>query len=143
MFAIVSEGTDSTAGYVYKCNRCSHLWVTRKTNGLPRSCPSCRSVIWNKTCNTIHCLHCDYEWVSTSSHPSRCPHCHTSKWDTPPVEVKVESVRRPKQTNPELLEKINNLRGLGLNAFEIARALDVSFQTVRDLVGPDFFNTEA
>jgi DNA-directed RNA polymerase subunit RPC12/RpoP len=33
----------------YKCNRCEHEWVPRKsTEGEPRVCPACKSPYWNK-----------------------------------------------------------------------------------------------
>jgi DNA-directed RNA polymerase subunit RPC12/RpoP len=33
----------------YKCNRCAHQWVPRKsTKGEPQVCPKCKSPYWNK-----------------------------------------------------------------------------------------------
>ena len=119
----------STLGAVYNCNRCGHIWVTRKTDGLPRSCPKCRSVIWNKACKTVHCLRCDHEWVSTKKRPTRCPNCHTARWDVP-LEPQPVKVHRSPKMDPDLVSRIKELYDSGLTAVKISVETGMSFQTV-------------
>ena len=137
MCAILSNDEVSPSGSVYKCNRCSHVWVTRKSSGLPRSCPSCRSILWNRDCNTVRCLRCGYEWVSTSKRPGRCPGCHTSRWDTAPAVAEKKPTSRPAEVDPAFIDEVTMLHDKGMTAFEISCKLKVSFQSVRDIVGPD------
>lgn len=126
-----TDGT--TFGAVYNCNRCGHMWVTRKTDGLPRSCPKCRSVIWNKACKTVHCVRCGHEWVSTKKRPSRCPCCHTAKWDVP-LEPEPVKVRRAPKMDAEVVERIKALHDNGKNAVEISVETGISFQTTYAIV---------
>lgn len=68
----------------YVCSRCSYHWKPRKTDSIPRNCPSCRSTIWMKPFELKTCARCNYEWGSTSEDPRRCPSCGTYHWNEAP-----------------------------------------------------------
>lgn len=68
----------------YVCSRCSYHWKPRKTDSIPRNCPSCRSTIWMKPFELKRCVRCAYEWGSTSEDPRRCPNCGTYHWNEIP-----------------------------------------------------------
>jgi len=131
----------STQGTVYRCNRCNHMWITRKTNGTPRSCPSCRSVIWDKDCKVVRCLRCNHEWTSTKERPTRCPGCHTSRWDSPvepavtrePVKVNLDSV---------IVARVMELYESGLTAFQVSCMTGLTYQSVRAAIGPNMRDNE-
>jgi|GEM_PF-2824582 len=134
MCAVVPDSAiTNTSGSIYRCNRCGHVWVTRKTNGLPHSCPKCRSVIWNKECKLIRCMRCGHEWVSTKAKPTRCPSCHTSRWDTP-EDPKDYHAQPRVQSSPAVVNRVRELHVRGLNNVEIARELGISFQAVHAIV---------
>ena len=136
MCAVMDRGAirdGSTFGAVYTCNRCGHIWVTRKADGLPRSCPKCRSVIWNKNCKMVKCLRCGHQWISTKKRPSRCPGCHTARWDVP-VSPEPVKVRRPAVVDPDLVERIRDLYYTGMTAVQISVETGLSFQTVYSIV---------
>ena len=67
----------------YVCSRCSYHWKPRKTDGIPRNCPSCRSTVWMKPYDLKTCTRCGYEWGSGSENPLRCPNCGTHHWNEP------------------------------------------------------------
>ncbi|MDD3378913.1 MAG: hypothetical protein RBR05_01430 [Candidatus Methanomethylophilaceae archaeon] len=69
----------------YVCSCCSYRWKSRKENGLPRNCPSCRSTVWMKSFELRACTRCGYEWSSTNQKPKRCPSCGTYHWNEIPV----------------------------------------------------------
>lgn len=68
----------------YSCSKCAHKWKTRKTDGMPKNCPSCRSTVWMKPYETKKCARCGNEWGTTSGDPRRCPGCGTYHWNEAP-----------------------------------------------------------
>lgn len=32
----------------YRCERCSHVWVPRKSTDRPKICPKCKSPYWDR-----------------------------------------------------------------------------------------------
>ena len=75
-------------GKVYTCSHCSYTWVARKKDGIPKSCPRCRSTVWMKECYVCNCVKCKHTWETSSQRPKRCPKCHSTKWDVPIAERK-------------------------------------------------------
>jgi rubrerythrin len=69
----------------YMCSCCSYRWKPRKTNGLPKNCPSCRSTVWMKSYSVRTCSRCGHVWGSTSDSPKRCPGCGTYRWNDMPT----------------------------------------------------------
>jgi hypothetical protein len=81
----------------------------------------------------VKCLHCNHEWVSTKKRPSRCPNCHTARWDVP-LEPEPVKVRRPASVEPELVDRIRALSDSGMTPVQISVETGLSFQTVYSIV---------
>jgi len=79
-----SKNVETVIPKYYVCSRCSYHWKPRKTDSVPRNCPSCRSTIWMKPFELKTCARCNYEWGSTSEDPRRCPSCGTYHWNEVP-----------------------------------------------------------
>lgn len=75
------------------CNRCGYHWSPRNPDKMPRSCPSCRSVVWMKKYDTKDCKRCGHQWSSTDEAPKRCPACGTYKWDESPISYQCTKCR--------------------------------------------------
>lgn len=128
------DGNTLGSGSLFKCNRCGHIWISRKTDGIPRSCPKCRSVIWNKDCKSVHCLRCNHDWVSTKNRPERCPKCHTARWDVP-YEAASPTVSVPKvNLDPIIVNHVRSLHSEGKSAFQIACDTGISYQSTRAIL---------
>lgn len=131
---VVDDG-NIAPGTLFKCNRCGHIWISRKSDGIPRSCPKCRSVIWNKNCKVVHCVRCDHEWVSTKDRPGRCPKCHTARWDVPIENSLPPSACKSKVTmDPVIIKHVQNLYSEGKTAFQIACDTGISYQSTRAIL---------
>lgn len=128
--------TTGTSGSVYTCALCGHNWVSRKDNGVPKSCPKCRSTVWNKDYHVCECVRCGYKWGSTHERPSRCPGCHTTKWDVPEDSAGRKKHRRPARVSvtPDKAEEINCLYDAGENITAIARHTGLSFCKVFSVI---------
>ena len=78
-----------TSGALYTCSLCGHRWVSRKDDGIPKSCPKCRSTVWMKDYLRCVCLRCGHKWGTARGRPKRCPRCHSVRWDIPDTDVHV------------------------------------------------------
>lgn len=71
------------------CRICGHRWNARTESVRPRTCPSCRSSLWDrKELRTVRCYRCGHEWRTSLPHPPRCPSCTSDKWDLKTVAVR-------------------------------------------------------
>lgn len=71
------------------CRICGHRWNARTESARPRTCPSCRSSLWDrKELRTVRCYRCGHEWRTSLPHPPRCPSCTSDKWDLKTVAVR-------------------------------------------------------
>jgi DNA-directed RNA polymerase subunit RPC12/RpoP len=112
------SGTSGTAGTLYTCSLCGHRWVSRKDDGLPKSCPKCRSTVWMKEYLRCKCLRCGHEWGTARGHPKKCPKCHSIKWDVPASEVRSSSGSRlDAEESEEVISRYE--KGMGCTAISI------------------------
>lgn len=81
----ILAGRAVTTGSVYVCSRCSHTWVARKKDGLPKNCPKCRSTVWMRDYHICKCARCGHQWGTVDEDPKRCPKCGTNRWNKSPT----------------------------------------------------------
>ncbi len=81
-------------------------------------------------------MRCGHEWVSTKAKPTRCPGCHTSRWDTP-EEPTVAHVQTRVPMSPGMVNRIRELHSRGLNNVEISIELGISYQAVHSVVSEE------
>ena len=75
--------------YACMCRMCGHRWNPRTDSVRPRACPACRSTLWDRrNARTVMCFRCGHEWVTSMSHPLRCPACASDKWYLDKVEIR-------------------------------------------------------
>ena len=67
---------------VRTCRMCGYVWESRKDSGMPKSCPKCRSTLWDsRTVGTASCRRCGHAWTTTMGRPPKCPSCGSKRWD--------------------------------------------------------------
>jgi len=90
----MKEGTSpvqspDAVGNNHICKICGHFWKIRETSPEPKSCPSCRSTIWNSPyARNIVCARCGYRWKTNRERPEMCPQCKSRTYDTLMLKVK-------------------------------------------------------
>lgn len=71
------KNSDRTALH---CNQCDHDWLKR-SEGLPKRCPVCRSLKWNEEKIPQYVCHrCNHVWKARTK-PNKCPKCQSVKWN--------------------------------------------------------------
>lgn len=88
-----ADTNEVLADNVLSCSRCSYKWVPRNQEKTPRSCPSCRSMVWMKKYGIKDCRRCGHQWSSADENPKRCPSCGTYKWDDVPTSYNCSKCR--------------------------------------------------
>jgi len=88
--------------YPLRCLRCGYEWASPKE--APKSCPRCRSRVWNEEKVAYLekiCLECGYKWTSKYEYSPVCPACHSPKWNVaPPILPKTDELF-PANESPE------------------------------------------
>lgn len=133
---VFSEG-QVTAGKVMVCSRCSHRWIVRKRDGLPKNCPKCRSTVWMKDYHICRCYRCNHEWGTVNKEPKRCPKCHSVKWAVPVRRSDAALRSRLAPRNPidrEEVEDVLRRYADGESCTSIAISTGMSFSDVYDIV---------
>ena len=75
-----SEGDDSVSG-INVCSVCGNVWSSRCGGSSPKTCPSCRSALWNRSgVRKANCFRCGHIWITSGSRPLRCPSCRSRLW---------------------------------------------------------------
>lgn len=76
-------------GDYHVCKLCGHSWKVRKSSPEPKSCPSCRSTMWNdQFARSIICARCKYGWTTNREKPVMCPNCKCRTYDIPELRIK-------------------------------------------------------
>lgn len=76
-------------GDYHVCKLCGHSWKVRKSSPEPKSCPSCRSTMWNdQFARPIVCARCGYKWKTNLEKPTMCPKCKCRTYDITELQVK-------------------------------------------------------
>ena len=130
--AITEE--DVAPGSILTCSRCSYKWALRKKNALPKNCPKCRSTLWMKNYHVYECMKCSHKWGTANENPLRCPKCHTSKWNSPPVPRMIRTESLKSRLKPEIREEVYDLYEDGKGCIEISNILHLSFGDVMDAI---------
>ncbi len=130
------ESSGDFSGRIYTCSRCTHRWVARKKDGIPKNCPRCRSTVWMKDYRIFRCLRCDHSWGTAKGEPKRCPRCHSVRWNTPVKETSSRSRSRQMlhSVDPEAAKEVMERYADGQTCTEIAIATGLSFGDVYAIV---------
>lgn len=89
------------------CNQCDHDWI-RKSFDMPKKCPLCRSLDWNKQkADRSMCNQCGHIWrLRSEGRPQRCPSCQSRIWDRPLKAVRCQRCGHLwKMRSPRMAEK--------------------------------------
>lgn len=90
--------------------------------------------MWNKSFKHT-CIKCNYQWVSSSPSPDRCPGCQTKKWrinNSEPLPITHSTL--PRELKIPILLKYD----AGVGCIKIARDLNLTFSEVYDVISDTY-----
>ena len=85
----VSSQSPEVVGNYHICKICGHSWKVRAASPEPKSCPKCRSTMWNSPmARNVVCARCGYRWNTNRERPSMCPRCKSRTYDSLMLQIK-------------------------------------------------------
>ena len=88
----IASQSPEIVGDHHICKICGYSWKIRRSSPEPKSCPSCRSRMWNSPfARNVVCARCGYKWRTDRDRPKMCPQCKSRTYDSHMLLVKCKS----------------------------------------------------
>ena len=79
----IASQSPEIVGDHHICKICGYSWKIRRSSPEPKSCPSCRSRMWNSPfARNVVCARCGYKWRTDRDRPKMCPQCKSRTYDS-------------------------------------------------------------